>query len=68
MIEVWIEDIDYMRILEEGNFINFVVMVLHKPEKLSVVKTSGLRLKASSLDFTYQFNCTYMTLLSGKNS
>lgn len=46
-MEVWVEDVDYLRILEEGNFINFVVMVIRKPDQLSVVKTSDLRLKVS---------------------
>ncbi len=46
-MELWVEDVDYLRILEDGNFIDFVVMVLHKTDKLSVVKTNILRLKVS---------------------
>ena len=39
------EDVDYLRILEGGNFINFVAMVVHKADKLSVLKTINFRLK-----------------------
>lgn len=44
---MWVEDLDYLRVLEGGNFINFVVMVLNKADKLSVVKTSNFRLKVT---------------------
>ena len=35
---------DYLRILEGGNFINFVAMALVPEEKLSVVQTYDFRL------------------------
>ncbi len=46
---MWVEDSDYLRILEGGNFINFVAMVVHKADKLSVVKTNNFRLKVSGV-------------------
>ena len=49
------EDVDYLRILEGGNFINFVAMVIHKADKLSVVKTNNFRLKASESTYTYMY-------------
>ena len=45
MVEMWIEVNDYLRILEGGNFINFVAMVVQSADKLSVVKTKNYRLK-----------------------
>ncbi len=44
-LELVIQDTDYLQILEEGNFINFVCMALCQDNKTSVVKTESLRLK-----------------------
>ena len=37
--------LDYLRILESGNFINFVAMALCPDEKLSVMQIDDVRLK-----------------------
>ena len=47
-IDLEIEDVDYLRILEGGNFIHFVAIVYDTAEKLSVVKTANYRLRVSS--------------------
>lgn len=44
---------DYLRILEGGNFINFVAMALVPAEKLSVVRSSELRLKVRKIQSAF---------------
>ena len=46
-IELEIEDVDYLRILEGGNFIHFVAIAYNAADKLSVVKTANYRLRVS---------------------
>ena len=48
-LELWVQEVDYLRILEGGNLINFVAMAVDKGDKLSVVKTDTLRLKVSKM-------------------
>ena len=38
-------DWDYLRIIQGGNFINFVCIVLDKANKQSVIATENFRLK-----------------------
>lgn len=42
---MFVSDWDYLQILHEGNFIQFVCMVLDEGEKLSVLTTEDYRLK-----------------------
>ena len=46
-IDLDIDDVDYVRILEGGNFIHFVAIVYDATDKLSVVKTANYRLRVS---------------------
>ena len=46
-IDLDIDDVDYLRILEGGNFIHFVAIVYDAADKLSVVKTANYRLRVS---------------------
>lgn len=40
-----VDDVDYLRILEGGNFIHFVAIAYSGKDKLSVVKTANYRLR-----------------------
>lgn len=46
--EMFVSDWDYLRILHEGNFINFVCMVLDEEKKMSVLATEDFRLRVRS--------------------
>ena len=43
--ELLVDAVDYLRILEAGNFMTFVAMVVHTADKISVVKQQNIRLK-----------------------
>jgi len=44
-----VSDHDYLRLLQGGNFINFVCMVLDRKDKKSVVASETFRLKVGYL-------------------
>ena len=53
--EMFVSDLDYIRILHEGNFISFVCLVLDTDdEKTSTITTEEIRLKVSEGKATHQ--------------
>ena len=67
-VEMWMEPVDYLRILEGGNFMNFVAMVLvPSEEKLSLVKTNEFRLKVDIIH-VHVHNCCWISLCLSHHS
>ena len=67
---MWVQPVDYLRILEGGYFLHFVAMAMVPADMISLVTTSGFRFKVIIDCFSFRMKMSnmcrpsYMAILS----